>query len=312
MSNSLQSLWYPMFIIDQGKSLGASRTAFLEKYFTSHMVGPGIVDYDPKEHALEEISAAIAKSTYFVKKEEVLKDLPSKTHTPFILEMTPDQAKYYKQIKDEAVAYIQDTTATVETIQAKLQKLMQICQGFVLTDDGENPGRHFSNSKMETLMEWLTGEMAGRKVIVWAYFRYEIKVIVDLLREKGIKHVRIDGSITSQRARDEAVDRWNSDPTLHVFVRQLAMSEGLTLLAKDCEVPCYESIFCGLSYVYRDWLQAQDRIHRIGQKFPVSYRYLLTENGYDRKVYDSCLDKSNLAGMLQMQSKDHYLKLLRD
>ncbi len=310
MANNLQSIFYPMLIIDGGRTLGASKTAFLEKYFTEEIGRGGYAEYDPKEHALEQISAAMAESSYFIKKEEVLPDLPKKTHTAIELEMTPEQAKYYKQLQNEALLYIQDATVTLEQTQAKIMKLMQLSQGFVLTDDGT--GRHFNDAKTEVLMELLTDTLSQRKVIVWAYFQYEIKRIAEALREKGIKFVRVDGTITSQRDRDDAVDRWNNDPEVRVYIRQLSMSEGVTLLAKDCEVPCFDSIYMGLSYRYIDWKQSQDRIHRLGQKYPCSYTYLLTKNGYDHKVYDSVLDKSNLATMLHSETKDYFLRFLTD
>ena len=178
--------------------------------------------------------------------------------------------------------------------------------------DDSKEGKHFSDAKTQALMEMLTDTLRGRKVIVWAYFQYEIKRICEMLREHGIKYVRVDGTITSQRDRDAAVDRWNDDPTVTVYVRQLSMSEGVTLLAKDCEVPCYDCIYMGLSYRYIDWRQSQDRIHRIGQKYPCNYTYLLTDCGYDRKVYDSVLDKSSLADVLQSETKDYFVKFLTE
>lgn len=310
MANNLESMFYPMLIIDGGRTLGSSKTAFLEKYFHEEFDHGGYVKHVPQEEALQNISAAMAESTYFVKKEEALPYLPKKTHTVITLDMTPEQAKYYKELKKEALLYIQDATVTLEQAQAKFMKTWQLCQGFVLTDDGT--GRHFTDAKTEALMELLTDTLSERKVIVWAYFKYEIKRIADMLREKGIKYVRIDGTITSQRDRDAAVDRWNSDPTIKVFIRQLSMSEGVTLLAHECEVPCYDTIYMGLSYRYIDWRQSQDRIHRIGQEYPVNYTYLLTDIGIDRKVYDSVEDKSNLADALHSESKDYFLRFLQD
>ncbi len=308
MANNLESIFYPMLILDGGRTLGASKTAFLEKYFEEEVGHGGFVKHTPREDALRSISAAMAESTYVVKKEEALPYLPKKTHTPIYLDMTDEQRKYYKTLKDEALLYIQDATVTLEMAQAKMMKLLQLSQGFVLTDDGT--GRHFSDAKTQALMEMLTDTLSQRKVIVWAYFQYEIKRIAALLREAGIPHVRADGTVTSQRDRDADVDRWNRDPEVRVFLRQVSMSEGVTLLSKDCEVPCYDCVYMGLSYSYTSWLQSQDRIHRIGQKYPCNYTYLLTDCGVDRKVFDSVLDKSRLAAELKQESKDHFLKFL--
>ena len=132
-----------MLIIDGGKSLGASKTTFLEKFFNS-VFGSPAPKYEAKEGAEQLIAAAMAESTYFVTKKEVLPYLPEKTHTPRHLEMTPDQARYYKQVKTEAEIFIQDATVTIEQASARMMKLLQICQGFVLAD-GAAGGRHFND-----------------------------------------------------------------------------------------------------------------------------------------------------------------------
>jgi SNF2 family DNA or RNA helicase len=307
ITNSLESVFYPLLILDGGKSLGASKTAFLEKFFTKEQRGQFSKNI-PNEGAAEAIAAAMAESTHFVTKEEVLPDLPLKTHTPLYLDMTAEQERYYHQLKTEAITYIQDAEVTVEQASARMMKLLQVCQGFVLTDSG---GRHFNNVKTDTLLELLTDTLHGRKVIIWAFFKYEIAQIMKLLREHGIEAVHVDGDVTSDRQRDLDADRWNNDPSLKVFVRQLGMSEGETLMANKSGIPCYDNIYIGLSYKYIEWKQSQDRIHRLGQRYPCSYTYLLTDNGLDKAVYESVLQKAATANFVHTHGKDYFLNLLR-
>jgi SNF2 family DNA or RNA helicase len=307
IANSLESIFYPMLILDGGKALGASKTAFLEKFFIKQQFGQ-FVKHIPNSGAAQAIAAAMAESTHFVTKAEVLPFLPPKTHTPIYLEMSAEQEKYYAQIKKDALVYIQDAEVSVEQASARMMKLLQVCQGFALTDDG---GRHFTNAKTDALFEMLTDTLRGRKVIVWCYFKYEIQQIVAGLKARGIKHVHVDGDVTSQRTRDADLHNWNHDPELHVFVRQLGMSEGVTMIANESGNPCYDNIYCGLSYKYIEWKQSQDRIHRIGQEIPCSYTYLLTENGIDRSVYEAVLQKNAVATFVHERGKDFYLELLR-
>lgn len=307
IANRLETIFYPMLIIDGGKSLGASKTAFMEKFFNSINAGQ-FTKHEAKDGAAQAIAAAMAESTYFVTKEEVLPYLPKKTHTPRYLDMTDEQFRYYRQVKTEAISYIQDSSVTISQASVRMMKLLQICQGFVLADEG---GRHFSDAKSDALFELLTDTLSNRKVIVWAYFTYEIQRLVNELNRLGIPNVRVDGTVTSQKARDEAMDRWNTQPDLRVYLRQMSMSEGVTLHANESEVPCFDSIYMGLSYRYIDWRQSQDRIHRIGQQWPCAYTYFLTENGIDRHVYDAVMEKSAVVSEVHELGKDHYLKLLR-
>lgn len=308
VANNLESVFYPLLILDGGKALGSSKTAFTEKFFNQESFGqyPKTV---PKEGAAEAIAKAMAESTYFVTKEEVAPWLPGKTHTPMYLDMTDEQERYYESVKNEAISYIQDSTVTVQQASARMMKLLQICQGFVLADEG---GRHFNNAKMDALFDLLTDNYRGRKVIVWAFFKYEIDIIIKGLRERGINAVYMYGDVTSQRERDASDDRWNTDPTVDVYVRQIGMSEGVTLIAAQSGKMCYENIYVGLSYKFVEWKQSQDRIHRIGTEFPCSYVYLLTENGVDNAVYESVMAKAKTAKFVHDFGKDYFLSLLRD
>jgi SWI/SNF-related matrix-associated actin-dependent regulator of chromatin subfamily A-like protein 1 len=311
IANDYKSIFYPMLLLDGGRALGPSRTAFLEKFFDASRNMAGFVDYSPHENAGREIAQAISASTYFVKKADVL-DLPPKTHSPIYLPMTDEQKRYYDQIRRETLVYIQDATVTLEQASARMMKMLQICQGFALTDatmDGDRPGRHFTDAKTEALIEMLTDQLSNQKVIVWAYFQYEIKRLADALKAKGIDCLRIDGTITAQSVRDAQVRRWNTDPSVKVFIRQLSMSEGVTLLGTE-DTPCFTSIYLTLSYRMVDLLQSQDRVHRIGQKNRCDYLYLLTESGLDRNVYARLLSKIEDAELVQTVGKSYYRDLL--
>jgi SNF2 family DNA or RNA helicase len=310
VSNDLKSVFYQMLLIDGGRALGPSRTAFLERFFSARKNMGGFVEYDPKDGAGTEVAQAMATSCYFVRKSEVL-DLPEKTHTPVYLPMTDEQAKYYRQIKNEALVYIQDATVTLEQASARMAKLLQVCQGFALVDGGDGAGRHFTDVKTETLIDLLTDQLRGKKVIVWANFRYEIHRLDEMLTARGISHMCLNGEITSQTIRDEQMRRWNADDDMHVYVRQMSMSEGVTLLGTKNN-PCHTTLYLGLNYRLVDWKQSQDRNHRIGQTLPCSYTYLLTENGVDRKVYNRLLEKGEDADLITSVGKAYYAELLRD
>ena len=313
VSNDLKSVFYPMLLIDGGRALGPSRTAFLERFFSASKNMAGFVQYDAKDGAGTEVAQAMATSCYFVKKHEVL-DLPPKTHTPVYLPMTEEQEKYYRQMKSEALVYIQDATVTLEQASARMQKLLQVCQGFSLTDaieDGEKAGRHFTDAKTEELIDLLTDQLRGRKVVVWCQYKYEIRRLNAMLTARGIPAIHIDGDVKSQAVRDAQKDQWNSDPNLLVYIRQLSMCEGVTLLGPK-ENPCSTTIYIGLDYRMTNLLQSQDRIHRIGQHWPCTYLYLLTENGVDRKVYNRLLEKIEDAEAVQATGKAFYRSLLTD
>ncbi|NEN87903.1 MAG: DEAD/DEAH box helicase [Okeania sp. SIO3H1] len=308
VSNNLEAVFYQMLITDGGRALGASKTKFMEQYFNSETVGNGQSVYTPRDGAIEEVSNKMAKCTYFLKKEEVL-DIPEKTHSPIYLPMTDDQSRYYEELKNEAITYIQDQSVTVEMATTRMMKLAQICQGFVMTDEGEV--RNFHDVKTQALTELITSTYAGRKLVVWCRFTHEINRLCEQLNQLQIPHIRYDGQV-KQRDRDASIQVWQHDPNYRVFVGQLQMGIGITLHAKDCAIPCCDAVYQALDFSYVNWVQSMDRIHRIGQRYPVSYRYLLTENGIDKKVYKALQAKEATANAVHKQGKDFYLSLLTE
>ena len=309
ITNSLESAFYPMLILDGGRSLGASKVAFLERYFTSETVGPGRTKNIPKENAVNEVSAAMARCTYFLKKQDAI-DLPPKTHTPIYLEMSPDQARYYKSLKQETITYIQDSTVTLDQAAARMMKLRQVCQGFVFDDNGVE--KQFNSSKIDALMDMLTDKLAGRKVVIWGIFTPEITRLCRMIQERNLGYVRLDGTVTSKKARDLALGYWNNDPRVTDFVGQIQMGVGVTLHANECSVPCYDCVYLGIDYSFTNWTQSQDRIHRIGQAYPCNYTYLLTQDGIDATIYKALLAKQSMANAVYRNGKDFFLSLLRD
>ena len=308
VNGKLESVFYPMYICDHGRALGASKTAFLQRYF--NQVGDKRYGkYEPRANALQEISAAMASCTYFLRKEECL-DLPPKTQVVHWVEMTTSQIKYYNQLKEEAVAFIQDSEVTVEQTVQKIMKLRQLCQGVVKTDDGE--WKRFNHAKIEELQNLLFNQLYGRKVVIWCDFKEEIQAVCDFLSHYGIGHVRLDGTVQSEKKRQAVFDSWNYNPDIKAFVVQLQISEGYTILANECQVPCYDAVYLAVPWSYVHWKQSQDRIHRIGQHYPTTYRYILTTNGLDRNIYAELSTKQEVADETHEYGKDHYIKLLTD
>lgn len=316
VSNDLESVFYQMLICDGGRSLGASKTAFLEKWFESEVVGPGVTQNVPKKNAVEEVSRAMSRCTYFLKKDECL-DLPDRLHTKQIVEMTADQERYYEQIKNETLVYIQDSSVTVEQAASRMMKLRQVVQGFVLDD--QRVAKTFTSAKIDALADILTNKLKGRKVVVWAVFTHEIDMICRKLQELNLGYVRFDGTVTSKKVRDNNLSLWNKHPGVTVFVGQIQMGVGITLHGQrndlmlqpgEMQVPCYDCVYLSLDYSYTNWTQSVDRIHRIGQKYACNYTYLLTPNGIDQAIYNALQVKKNTANAVHRTGKEFFRSLL--
>lgn len=95
------------------------------------------------------------------------------------------------------------------------------------------------------------------KIVVFAWHREVLDALQGGLTQFGCS--RVDGQ-TLDLARTEAVDRFQNDPTVRVFIAQIqSCSTAITLTAARL------AIFAEASFVPSDNAQAVKRIHRIGQ-----------------------------------------------
>lgn len=126
------------------------------------------------------------------------------------------------------------------------------------------------------------------KVIVFAWH----KDVIAALREAFPGCASISGDTPStirkdgSSARQDQVDRFQSDPDCHVFVGQImAAGTGHTLTAARVVV------FAELDWVPGNVTQAEDRAHRYGQRDHVLVQHLVVENSLDDRVVQSLIAK---------------------
>ena len=89
----------------------------------------------PKESAVSTVFNALQPAIRFTK-EECL-DLPEMVYVKREVEMTRQQKKYYKQLKEKMVIQAAGEQITAPNAAVNMNKLLQISCGAVYTDDGE-------------------------------------------------------------------------------------------------------------------------------------------------------------------------------
>lgn len=104
--------------------------------------------------------------------------------------------------------------------------------------------------------------------------------VADALQaEFGEAAVRLTGD-TSQKARQEAVDRFQEDPGVRLFIGNiLAAGTGITLTAAT------QVFFNDLDWVPANHMQAEDRAYRIGQHRMVNVYYVTAPGTFDDAVW---------------------------
>lgn len=201
-------------------------------------------------------------------KEEIL-DLPDKIITPIYLDLKSDT---YKALMGEYFDWYRNNEES-KSLALQFSKLMKVRQ--IISQEKIKNTIEIANSSIDQ----------EKKVIIFTNFTDTLNQFVDYFKKDC---VYLDGSC-SKNQRQEAVDRFQNDDKVKVFVGNLkAAGVGITLTAAEVV------IMNDLSFVPSDHSQAEDRAYRIGQNKGVSIYYPIFENTIEGKIYDILSRKKNI------------------
>ena len=243
---------------------------------------------------LKELNGLLDNFSYRVRKQDCL-DLPDKVYTKRVVELTPEQARMYSDLKKIALGICEEGTVTPTTILTQLLRLQQVCSGHVKLDDGAI--KTFSSAKIKEL-EAVIEEIDG-KAIIWANFTHDIESIVELLTKMyGEDSVVSYYGATSTDQRDYAMSSFqNPDSLVRFFVGQPRTGGyGLTLTQASTV------IYYSNSYDLEVRLQSEDRAHRIGQVNKVTYIDIIAEKTVDEKVLQALRSKIDIASVVLQEN----------
>jgi len=235
---------------------------------------------------LGELSEQLKTFSYRVLKEECL-DLPEKIYIKREIELSSEQKKVYKQMKEEALATLNGKQITTMTVLTQLMRLQQITCGHFVADDGTT--QEIKNNRLNELMDILD-EVEG-KAIIWAHWQKDVQIIKKaLIKAYGPRSVVDYYGLTPQDQRQKNKDAFQNDSKVRFFIGTPATGGyGLTLTAANTV------IYYSNGYDLEKRIQSEDRAHRIGQKKSVTYVDILAEETVDSKIVKSLRKKINIA-----------------
>lgn len=266
---------------------GQSFYAFRSRYFD--MVGYGNHTPVLKKSMEAELTEKLHSISFRATKAECL-DLPETTDVIRQVELEPAALRVYRGLVKESYAELSSGEVTAPNILTRLLRLSQLTGGFIGNDETATV-EQISAAKLSALEDILDGAAAeGKKLVIIARFIPEIKAICKLLEKRGLGYSCITGEVKN---RDEQVARFQNEPEVMAFVCQIATAGlGITLTAASTMV------FYSLDYSMSNFEQTKARIHRVGQRMPCTYLYLVARGTVDEKVLKALKDKADLARTL--------------
>ena len=236
---------------------------------------------------LGELSEKIKPFSDRVLKDDCL-DLPKKTYLKRTIELSDDQKKVYKQMKQEALAVLNGKMVTSATVITQLMRLHQITCGHFTSDDGTI--QEIKNNRIPQLMDILE-EVEG-KAVIWAHYRYDIEKIVEAISKKyGNNSVVTYYGDTTTDERAAAIKKIQDPESPVRFIVGTPQTGGYGITLTGASTMIYYSN----GYDLEKRQQSEARIDRIGQEKPMTYIDIMAEDTVDMKIVKSLRQKVNIA-----------------
>ena len=278
--NGYIDLWPEMYLLDRGQRLGRTLGEFRNTYFNpgAHK-GHIVYEWRLKPGAKARIDAKLSDLCLSMSKEDWL-DLPERTYNTVPVALSPSARKLYEQFQKEKIlpllrgrdglrlagagaedydsAVIGDMAATVSG------KLLQMANGAVYDENGEV--FHIHDAKLDALEE-IADTNPGQQLLVFYTYKHDL----DRIQARFPNAEKIKGS--------ETISDWNTGKIPMLLCHPASAGHGLNLQAGGHII-----VWFGLPWSLELYQQANDRLHRMGQKQGVIIHHIVALGTLDERV----------------------------
>jgi len=221
------------------------------------------------------------------RKKQVLKELPDKQRSVVLL---PVNLKEYHRAENDFLNWLSEQDMVKAKKAANAQALVQL--GYLK--------RLAAELKMKGVIDWMDDYFEGTdaKLVVFAYH----KNIIQTLYQKYKKiAVVLDGN-TPPTLRQSNIQKFQQDKHTRLFIGQIiAAGTAITLTAAST------AAFIELDWTPGNHIQAEDRLHRIGQKHHTQLYYIVSKGTIEEDLCSIIQKKAKtISSVLDGQKgKDH-------
>jgi len=227
----------------------------------------------PKQDSQQTVYNVLQPAIRFTKAECL--DLPDLLYSSRDIPLTPQQMKYYMQLKKQMIAVAAGEEITAVNAAAMLNKLLQVSQGAVYTDTGEVVEFDVSN-RIAALMEVI--ESTDNKILIFVPYRHTLDMLRDVLVKAGHSVEAIQGGMPPNQ-RAEIIKRFQTEDNPRILLLSpQATAHGITLTKAD------QVVWWGPVSSTEIYLQANSRAHRAGQVNHVTVTHL-QGSPVERRMY---------------------------
>lgn len=290
-SNGLMDLYAEFRLLDMGERLGRFIGQYRNTYFTpDKRNGQIIYSYKPLPFAENEIYKKISDITISMKSDDYL-EMPELISSETAVHLSEKEQKKYDELKKELVLQISDDEITAANAASLSNKLVQMANGAVYSDDEKVVEIH--SRKLDAL-EDLIESANGKPLLVAYWFKHDLKRISERLTEKSIPFQILNS--------EESIRRWNKGELSVALIHPASAGHGLNLQSGGSTI-----VWFSLTWSLELYQQANARLYRQGQKDTVIIQHIITKGTIDEQILKA-LEKKDTTQQALMSAVKANLK----
>ena len=268
-TRALLGLWAQMQLLDNGKRLGFSEGAFHKKFFIPPTKFDQSNKHVPKHFARQQIAKRLSDMVFQLTDEQTL-DVKRPRMNYIKVEMTSTEKKIYRELEKQHILRFKDDIVRAVNSGVLANKLLQICNGFVFTENPKYQELH--DHKVNALQETLEG-LFGPVMLAYNYIPDRVRI------ERMLKKNKINYRLLKTE-QDE--DDWNAGLIDVLLFHPKSAGHGCNIHKSGSA----NLVWFGLVWSLEQYLQANARLvggHRAGERDNVIH-HIITEGTYEDRV----------------------------
>lgn len=268
-SQGLMDLFAEFKLLDMGQRLGRFIGQYRLNYFKPDKVnGPIVYSYKLLPGAEEQIYDKISDITISMKAVDHL-DMPELISTEYPVYLDEKEMEKYEGLKKDLILSTTEHEVTAANAATLVNKLSQMANGAVYTDDAE--AVTFHDRKLDAL-EDIIEAANGKPLLVAYWFKHDYTRIVQRLEKLGVSYMKIDSN--------ESITKWNNREIPVALIHPASAGHGLNLQKGGNTM-----VWFGLTWSLELYQQCVCRLYRQGQtEDTVTIIHLIAQGTVDEKI----------------------------
>lgn len=276
--NGLMDLFAEFKLLDMGERLGRLIGLYRNTYFQpDKRNGMVIYSYRPLPNAEQQIYDKISDITISMKAADHLK-MPELISSEYTVQLSEKEREKYDSLKKDLVLSEDNEEVTAANDASLSNKLSQMANGAVYSDDGETV--HIHDRKLDAL-EDIIESMNGRPLLVAYWFKHDLERIKKRFEIREIKS-------------SEDISDWNSGKIPVALIHPASAGHGLNLQSGGSTL-----VWFGLTWSLELYQQTNARLWRQGQTADtVVIQHIIAKSTIDEQIMKALKTKDTTQAAL--------------